>query len=152
MKQNIFKYLRILFPFIITIFLWRLSCPWINPAGILAIIPIFYCSFIRRIDYFTPFAILMCFLLDYKFNTVLFWTTVYCIYYVIVNIQTMIDLTHTKKHGVYAFMLFFGIAVLSQVLWNFSFMNLLVGILMYALVSAVYIPIATIINMVDEYD
>ena len=44
MKQNIIKYLQIAFPFLITIALWRLSNPWINPAGVLAMIPIFYCS------------------------------------------------------------------------------------------------------------
>ena len=152
MKQSVIKYLRILFPWVFTIVLWRLSYPWINPAGILAIVPIFYCSFIRPLDYFVPFAILMCFLIDYKFDTVLFWTTLYCIYYVIANIQTVLDLTHTKKSGVYAFMLFFGIAVLSRIIWDLSIINLMIGILMYALVCVAYIPITTVINMVDKYD
>ena len=152
MRQNIIKYLRILFPWAITIVLWRLSYPWINPAGILAIIPIFYCSFIRPIPYFAPFAILMCFMIDYKFDTVLFWTCVYCIYYVATNVQTIIDLTHTKKYGVYAFLLFFGISILSLIVWDFNLINLLMGIFMYAFTSAVYIPITTIINMVDEHD
>lgn len=152
MRQNIIKYLQILFPFLITIVLWRLSYPWINPAGILAIIPIFYCSFIKPVDYFALFAILMCFLIDYKFNTVLFWTSWYCIYYVVSNLQTVIDLTHTKKSGVYAFMPFFGIGVLSLCIWDFSFINLLIGILMWTLCSAVYIPIARTIDVVDEYD
>ncbi|MBO7508951.1 MAG: hypothetical protein J6T57_01595 [Alphaproteobacteria bacterium] len=152
MRQNIVKYLRILFPFLITVALWRLSYPWINPAGILAIVPIFYCSFIRPVDYFTPFAILMCVMLDYKFDTVLFWTSVYCAYYVIMNIQPLLDLTHTKKHGVYAFMVFFGIAVLSLTIWNIGWMNLLYGIIMFLLTSIMYIPLVITINMVMRDD
>ena len=152
MIQEFIKYLRILFPFLLTIALWRLSCPWINPAGILAIIPIYYCSFIRPVDYFTGFAILMCFLIDYKFDTVLFWTSVYCVYYVIIHIQTFIDLTHTNKYGVYAFMLFFGIAVSLITVWNLTWLNLMLGILMFALVTAVYIPTILTINTVRKDD
>ena len=117
MKQNIIKYLQIAFPFLITIALWRLSNPWINPAGVLAMIPIFYCSFIRPVPYFTAFAILFCFLIDYNFDTVIFWTTLYCTYYAVMNIQTIIDLTHTKRYGLCAFMIFFGIASLSMIFW-----------------------------------
>ena len=102
MKQKVITFLTISFPFLITLVLWRLSCPFINPAGILAIIPIFYCSFIRPVPYFTVYALLFCFLLDYKFGTVLIWTIFYCIYYVVVNIQTFIDLSHTNKNGLFA--------------------------------------------------
>ncbi|MCR4917359.1 MAG: hypothetical protein K5912_00245, partial [Alphaproteobacteria bacterium] len=82
MKRNIIKIFKVIFPFLITIFLWRLSCQWINPAGILAIVPIFFYSFIRPIPYFSFFAIILCFLLDYSFGTVLVWTIFYCTYYV----------------------------------------------------------------------
>ncbi len=150
MKQNIIKYLQIAFPFLITIALWRLSNPWINPAGVLAIIPIFYCSFIKPVPYFTAFAILFCFLIDYNFDTVIFWTTLYCAYYAIVNIQTIIDLTHTKKYGIYAFMIFFGIASLSMIFWYLSWTSLGLGILMFIVTCAAYIPVAFLTKVVCD--
>ena len=150
MKQNIIKYLQIAFPFLITIALWRLSNPWINPAGILAIIPIFYCSFIKPVPYFTAFAILFCFLIDYNFDTVIFWTTLYCAYYAIMNIQTIIDLTHTKKFGLYAFMIFFGIASLSMIFWYLSWTSLGLGILMFVVTCAMYIPVAFLTKVVCD--
>ena len=150
MKQTIIKYLQIIFPFLITIALWRLSVQWINPAGILAIIPIFYCSFIRPVHYFTLFAILMCFLVDYKFDTVLFWTTIYCLYYGIMNFQTILDLTHTKIHGLYAFMAFFGIACIALVIWDLNLLSFLGGILMYLITCALYIPTTILIKAVDN--
>ena len=48
-KYKIIKFLRDAFPFIAVIVLWRLSVAFWNPAGILAIIPIFYCSFVRLV-------------------------------------------------------------------------------------------------------
>ena len=150
MKQNIIKYLQIAFPFLITIALWRLSNPWINPAGVLAIIPIFYCSFIKPVPYFTAFAILFCFLIDYNFDTVIFWTSLYCAYYAIMNIQTIIDLTHTKKYGLYAFMIFFGIASLSMIFWYLSWTSLGLGILMFIVTCTVYIPVAFLTKAVCD--
>lgn len=150
MKQNIIKYLQIAFPFLITIALWRLSNPWINPAGVLAMIPIFYCSFIKPVPYFTAFAILFCFLIDYNFDTVIFWTILYCAYYAIVNIQTIIDLTHTKKYGIYAFMIFFGIASLSMIFWYLSWTSLGLGILMFIVTCAAYIPVAFLTKVVCD--
>ena len=150
MRQNIIKYLQIAFPFLITIALWRLSNPWINPAGVLAIIPIFYCSFIKPVPYFTAFAILFCFLIDYNFDTVIFWTSLYCAYYAIMNIQTIIDLTHTKKYGLYAFMIFFGIASLSMIFWYPSWTSLGLGILMFIVTCAAYIPVAFLTKVVCD--
>ena len=42
MKKNIIDFLRVSFPFLLTIGLWRLSVPFWNPGGIMAIIPIFF--------------------------------------------------------------------------------------------------------------
>ena len=150
MKGQIIKSLQDLFPFFITVALWRLSVPWINPGGILAIIPIFYCSFIRPVPYFTPFAILICFLLDYKFNTVLMWTIFYCIFYVVMNLQTFIDLTHTNRDGVYPFMGFVGMLILSQVVSHLSIANMLYGAVMFLILVIMYIPITTTIQAVQN--
>lgn len=150
MKQHIIKFFQVSFPFLITMALWRLSVPWINPGGILAIIPIFYCSFIRPVPYFTPFAILLCFMIDYKFNTLLMWTVFYCIFYVAVNLQTFIDLTHTKINGIYAFMGFVGTIILMLIATHLSFSNIASGTLMFLILVAMYIPIITTIQAVQN--
>jgi hypothetical protein len=77
--------------FLITIFLWRLSIYFWNPAGILALIPIFYWSFVRPVDGFTIFGLIFCFLIDYRCGLVLFWTFLYCLFYAINGFQNYID-------------------------------------------------------------
>ena len=150
MKQKIIKYLQIAFPFLLTIALWRLSCPWVNPAGVLCIIPIFYCSFIRPVRYFSPFALLMCFLLDYKFGGNFMWTIYYCLCYMILNLQTAIDLTHTKKSGVYAFMIFFSVIILFMFLQHINLVNLLYAVVVFAITSTLYIPMVVTIRAVQN--
>ena len=150
MKHNVINFLRVSFPFLITVALWRLSAPWINPGGILAIIPIFYCSFIRPTPYFAPFAIMFCFLIDYKFNTVLMWTIFYCMFYVVMNLQTFIDLTHTKWDGIYAFMGFIGTVILLLVASHLSFANIFSGALMFSVLTLMYVPIITTVQVVQD--
>ena len=53
------------------------------------------------------------------------WTTCYCAFYAVMNIQTFIDLTHTNKSGVYAFMGFVGAVIFLMTATNLSLMNLL---------------------------
>lgn len=148
MKREIIKYLRIAFPFLLTIALWRLSCPWVNPAGILCVIPIFYCSFIKPVRYFSIFSLIMCFLLDYKFGSGFMWTIYYCLCYMGMNLQTAIDLTHTKKYGVYAFMTFLGIIVLFMFLQYANLINLLYATVMFAITSVLYIPMVVTIGAI----
>jgi len=150
MKQQIVKFLHIVFPFFITLFLWRLSTPYINPAGVLAIIPIFYYSFIRPTPYFTAYALLFCFLIDYKFNTILVWTIFYSIYYVIMNIQTVIDLTHTNKNGLYAFLLFIGPVLLFIMLTHLGWTSILLSLMMFFILGIFYIPITHIAKAVNH--
>lgn len=148
MKHDIVNFLRKSFPFLLTLALWRLSEPWINPAGILALIPVFYCSFIRPVPWFTAYAILFCFLTDYKFDTYLAWTMCYCIYYIIMNIQSVIDLTHTDKDGLFAFMIFIGITLFIIALINISVVGILGGIWCFVLTCALYLPTAKLIKVV----
>lgn len=150
MKQTIIRYLRIAFPFLVTIALWRLSCPWLNPAGILCIIPIFYCSFIKPVPWFAPFALLMCFLLDYKFGSVFMWTMYYCFIYAIMNLQTVVDLTHTKNSGVYAFMAFLSPIILFVIAQHINWINLLYGIVVFTIVSVMYIPMVVTLGVVQN--
>ena len=150
MKQIVIKFLRDSFPFLITLVLWRLSVSWINPAGLLAIIPIFYCSFIDVRPFFIPFAILFCFLLDYSFGTVFIWTLCYCLYYAIMNIQTVIDLTHTKENGLFAFMVFLGIILFLISIQSISLLNFALGILTFIITCAFYITITKLIQVVKK--
>lgn len=93
----------------------------------------------------------MCVCLDYNFETVCFWLAVYCLFYSINGFQTYIDITRMDKYGLFAFMVFFGLAVFIQVVMNFTFMNTLRGMWMFALACAVYVPIAKLIQKVG-YD
>lgn len=152
MKRKFIKIFTILFPFLITVILWRLSTPWVNPAGVLAIIPIFYCSFIRPVSYFTFFSILFCFLIDYKFGTLFMWTIFYCMYYVVANIQTFIDLTHTNKNGIYAFMIFIGAIMLCVAFSGFGLLNIVMSGLLFLYISLMYIPVTFLISKVVKND
>lgn len=151
MKEKLVYFLRVAFPFLLTIGLWRLADPFWNPAGVLAIVPIFICSFVRPTNWFVLFSILMCVCLDYNFETVCFWLAIYCLFYSINGFQTYIDITRMDKYGLLVFMVFFGLAVFIQVIMGFTFMNALRGLWMFALGCAVYVPIAKIIQRVG-YD
>lgn len=147
MKYNIIKFLRCAMPFLLTLVLWRLAIPWINPGGALAIIPIFYCSFISVRPYFMPFAILFCFLLDYSFGTVFIWTLCYCTYYAVMNIQTMLDLTHTKRDGLFAFMVFLGAVIFLISIQSINWLNFIVAGLTFIIICAFYMPITKLIQV-----
>ena len=150
MKKSITEFLRVAFPFLLTIGLWRLSGPFWNPAGILAIIPIFFCSFVRPVNWFPIFSILMCLCIDYKFESVCFWIAMYCLFYAVNGFQTVIDITRMDKNGIFAFMVFFGVAVLIQVITNFTFINLLRGVWMFSWAGVLYIPLTKIIQRVGH--
>ena len=148
MNVKIVDFLRRAFPFMITVGLWRLSDTFWNPAGILAIIPIFFCSFVRHVPGFTLFSMLMCFVIDYKFETVCFWLAMYCLFYAINGFQSLIDITRMDKNGIFAFMVFFGLAVIIQVFANLTFINLGRGIWMFAWTCALYIPTTVLIQRI----
>lgn len=150
MKKNIIDFLRAAFPFITVIILWRLSVPFWNPAGILAIIPIFYCSFVRPVPWFAPFAALFCFLIDYRFDTLAYWMAAYCLFYAINGFQSFIDLTRTDKNALNIFMVFFGVATLILTLAGFSVLNMMRAIWLFAWVSTLYIPITALIKRVCD--
>lgn len=148
MKYNIINFLKKVFPFIAVIVLWRLSVAFWNPAGILAIIPIFYCSFVKPVPWFAPIAILFCFLIDYRFNTLCYWTVMYCLFYAINGFQSFFDITRIDNNALSIFMIFFGIAtfILSMLHPNIS--NLMRAVWLFAWVSTLYIPITALIKKV----
>ncbi len=150
MKYNVIKFLRDIFPFLTVIILWRLAVPFWNPAGILAIIPIFYCSFVRPVPWFAPFAILFCFLIDYRFDTLVYWTAAYCLFYAINGFQNFIDLTRAYNNARNVFMVFFGTATLILTLIGFNINNAMRAIWLFAWISTLYVPISELIKRVCD--
>lgn len=150
MKYKIIYFLRALTPWLAVLVLWRLSNPLWNPAGILAIIPIFYCSFVKPVPWFVPYAILFCFLIDYKFETLAFWTALYCLFYAINGFQTFTDITKTDKNSIHIFAILISIGMIVLLFMNFSFINIIRAIWIILWVCALYIPISEIIKRVQN--
>ncbi len=148
MKKFLIDFLRDSFPFLLTVALWRLSVSFWNPAGILAIIPIFFCSFVRPIAWFPIFSVLMCIVIDYKFETVCFWLAMYCLFYAINSFQNIIDITRMDMNGLFAFTVFFGIGILIQVITNFTFLTLIFGVWIVLFACLLYIPITNLIQRI----
>ncbi len=146
MKERLIEFLRAAFPFLLTIGLWRLSDPFWNPAGILAIIPIFVCSFVRPVNWFPIFSVLMCLAIDYKFETVCYWIAMYCLFYAINGFQSLIDLTRIDKHAILVFMMFFGTAVFIQLICNFTLPNVVRAMWMFVWCTILYLPINILIQ------
>lgn len=150
MKEKLIYLFRVAFPFLLTIGMWRLSGPFWNPAGILAIIPIFFCSFVRPVNWFLLFSVLMCVCIDYNFETVCFWMAMYCLFYSINGFQNFVDITRMDADGIFAFMIFIGVAVLIQVFANFTWINILRSLWMFSWVCTLYIPTVTLIKKVQK--
>lgn len=149
-RYKIVNFLRDAFPFIAVIVLWRLSLSFWNPAGILAIIPIFYCSFVKPVPWFTPFAMTFCFLIDYRFDTLFYWTIMYCLFYAMNGFQTFFDITRIDKNALHVFMVFFGISTLILSLLHINIENIIRAIWLFAWVSTLYIPITALIKKVYD--
>ncbi|MBO4700699.1 MAG: hypothetical protein J5620_03040 [Alphaproteobacteria bacterium] len=71
-------------------------------------------------------------------------------FYVVINLQTFIDLTHTNRDGIYPFMGFVGTVILLLVLSHLSLVNMLSGAVMFLILVIMYIPITTTIRAVQD--
>lgn len=149
MDRKIIDFLRAAFPFVLALFLWRGALGWINPAGLLALVPVFFCTFIRPTPWFVPFGVVMCFLVDYRADTMLFWTSVYCLCYAVYGFQNVVDLTRADNDGIAAFALFFGGGALVLSLPHFvNFTNVFRLTWTVAWECAMYLPIAWLLKRV----
>lgn len=146
MKESFLKFLRIIFPFLSVIFLWRLAIPFWNPGGILAIIPIFFCTFIRPVAWFMPFGLIFCFLIDYNMGLLCYWTFVYCLCYALNGFQSFIDLQHRDFNSIDMFMVYIGIGLFLSEISNINWTVLGRTIWIFIWLSALYIPITKIID------
>lgn len=152
MIKGFIYFLRKISPFLAVVFLWRMQLNFWNPGGILAIIPIFYYSFVRPVNWFPLVSIIFCFLIDYGFDTKLFWTTVYCLTYAINGFQYFLDLQRADRNAIIPFMVFFGVALFVLMIINISWIVLFRCIGMFIWVSFAYIPITNLIKRVHGDD
>ena len=137
-------------PFLMTLFLWRLSIYFWNPAGILCLIPVFYYTFVRQINWFALFAVIFCFLIDYRCNLPLFWTSIFCLFYAINGFQNYVDLQHTNNNAIYAFMAFIGIGIFLLIISGFSWTNLVNNLWLFLWMTILYIPITATDNWIKQ--
>ena len=144
--QQIVYFLKKLLPFIMTLILWRLSVYFWNPAGILALIPIFYYTFVRHIHGFTLFGLIFCFLIDYRCNLPLFWSILFCLFYAGCGFQNYIDTKNMDNNALYMFMVFVGIGIVLLILSGLSWLNLVNNIWLFVWLSVLYIPITSLDN------
>ena len=137
-------------PFIITMILWRLSISFWNPAGILALIPIFYYSFVKQTKWFIPFAFVLIFLIDYRCNLLLYWTCLFCILYAINGFQSYIEIQNVEKNALYIFMAFIGIGFSILTFLSLTWNNLIYNLWLFVWISVLYIPITSIDNLLNN--
>ena len=147
MKENIIHFLRAIFPFLTVIFLWRLSIPFWNPAGILALIPIFYCTFIRPVPWFIPFGLLFCFLIDYNLGRLCYWTIIYCLCYAINGFQFIVDLPELEYNAIDFFMAFIGVGILLSEILHINWTVFGRMIWTFAWMVVLYLPITNLIQV-----
>lgn len=149
-------YALLLMPFFATLFLWRLSFPVLNPNGILALVPIFYYSFIRPRAEFLPMALIGCFLLDYNFDLTLLWTMLFCALYATAGLQNHINLPSQKWRGLSFFMIFIGCGLLPLGVWatfgTWSLLPIPQAAFMFAITSAMYIPLTYLFKRAEAAD
>lgn len=152
MIKTFVYFFRKLFPLLSVVFLWRMQSNFWNPGGILAIIPIFYYSFVRPVPWFPLVSILFCFLIDYSFDTKLFWVTMYFIAYTVNGFQYFLDLQRADKNALVPFMIFFGVALFVLMVINMSWTGIWRCGEMFVFVSVLYVPITNLVKRVHGDD
>lgn len=133
-----------------TVFLWRLSAYFWNPGGILALIPIFYYTFVRPVNYFVIFGLLFCFLIDYRCGLPLFWTSVFCIFYAVDGFQNYVDMKHLDKNAWHIFMIFVGSGILFLTFSGLTFANFINNLWLFIWLNVLYVPITALDRWIKQ--
>lgn len=150
MGRSIVVFLRAAAPFLVTLALCRLSTAWWNSAGVLALIPIFYYTFVRPAPFFALFAVLMCFVLDYNFDVRFVWTSLWCLLYAIRGFQTVLDLTRMDGRAVGVFALFLGIGILVITIPSFHLMPVLGALWTFVWCGGLYLPVTALLERIGD--
>ena len=119
MKIYFKNFFNILFPYIFVIILWYFDFFW-NPNGFLSLIPIFYFSFIKPVDFYFLFSIFFLLVLDYCTDSLLFFTFYYCVIFSINYFQSFIDIKNQKKASHILFLIFVSIPIIILTISNNS--------------------------------
>lgn len=146
MMRQITLFLKKALPFLVTLFLWRMSVYFWNPCGILALIPVFYWTFVKPVNFFVLFGFLICFLIDYRCNLPLFWTCIYCLFYALQGFQNYIDFQNSENNGIYGFMIFSGLGILLLTFSGLSWTNFINNLWLFVWLNVLYIPITATDN------
>ncbi|MBR5904228.1 MAG: hypothetical protein IKZ49_01685 [Alphaproteobacteria bacterium] len=147
---NVILFLKHIFPFIITLILWYLAIPFWNPAGILALIPIFYYSFVKPKNNYSLFALIFCFLIDYRCNLLLLWTFLFCLFYAINGFQKYFDVSRMDNDAIHIFLLFTGIGCFILTIGGFTFMNMVNNLWLFAWLGILYPPIVAMNKWIEK--
>ena len=139
-----------MFPFLSVIFLWRLNIPFWNPGGILAIIPIFFCTFIKPVSWFMPFGLIFCFLLDYNLGAPCYWTAIYCLCYALNGFQNFIDFRHRDFNSIDMFMIYIVLELLFFVIDNLNWTTFGRALWLFVYMTLLYLPITRLIDKVKN--
>lgn len=150
MGKNIVIFLRRAFPFLVTIALMRLAIAWWNPAGMLALIPIFYYTVVHPVPFFAPFAVLMCFALDYNFDVMFVWTSLWCLIYAIIGFQTVLDFRRMDGRAFGAFAIFIGLGVLILAIGAFHVMPVLGALVAFIWTLVLYLPMTSLMEAISH--
>ena len=125
-------------------------CVFLESCWNIALIPIFYYTFVRPINGFALFGLLFCFLIDYRCNLPLFWTCLYCLFYAINGFQNYLDMEHTDNNALYVFMSFTGVGFLMLIISGLTWTNLVNNVWLFVWLSILYTPITSIDNWAKQ--
>ncbi|MDR1027262.1 MAG: hypothetical protein LBL46_02495 [Rickettsiales bacterium] len=137
--------LKNIFPYFITILLWAMPSPSLNPFGALCLMPIFYYGFAEPRPHWTAFGLLMSFLLDASAGTIFLFSAVYL---VSMSVNAALGI-FTEASGIRGFLIYTAAAMalmfFTTGLFSGGAGSFLVGLLwLEALLLALYIPAAAL--------
>jgi len=146
--------IRKLFPYAVTLALWYLSGPRLNPFGVLALIPVFYYAFSHRVHRWFPFGLLICLLVDYSAGTMFLFSSVFLLSNALNNFYGLFENEgngfNIKKFNL--FLIIMSILMLAYAVFNVShFWSFLVGIIwLYLWLLVSYLPIVALFKWVQN--
>lgn len=143
------KVVKAVFPSVITLALLALPHSFLNPGGILALIPIFY-FFIFDRNYMNMFMVVIFLgIMDYNQSTILLWVMSFLLMHAALSVQNMIILKEQKLYAAPFFTSFVFIVCLVRFIMELgladlrfidSFYILMKIIYAAGFASALYIP------------
>lgn len=92
----------------------------------------------------------MCLMIDYKMDTLVFWTALYCLFYGINGFQSVIDLKTLDKNAVGPFTIFMGLGIFILMIMNFTWIGFMRCFWVFLWTVLLYIPITEFIKKVSD--